>query len=194
MFFYRSLTGMKTACLVVITLLLFTPVSHAKLLLDVGAGYFSDSVTTSSSDTSKKLVYNFSALLSISKNFWGGWGYMNMSSDRSQGATDVQLAGYSMGPAFKYQFGRSRTHSISAVYNLINNATYTTNTSTEEWSGSGYSFQFAAMPEVRENLFVGFTINYHSVNYSKKVVGSTESSVSYTRTWLYPTLSLTKEF
>jgi hypothetical protein len=185
---------MRNAFLTLILITLLTSVGQAKLLLEAGAGYFSDAITTSTSDTSTKLVYNVGVLFSINKGFWGGWSYAGLSYDKMAASTTTQLIGYGTGPYLKYQFGRGRSYSISMAYNILNTATYTGGSSSETWSGTSYNLQFAAMPELREGLNVGVTFNYYSATYSKRVIGSTESNISYTRAWIYPTISMTKAF
>jgi hypothetical protein len=54
--------------------------------------------------------------------------------------------------------------------------------------------QFSAMPEIGEKFHVGVSLNYYSANYTKKTVSSVESSASITKTWIFPTLSLSKEW
>jgi hypothetical protein len=94
----------------------------------------------------------------------------------------------------KWQFGRNEVFSFSVAYNLLSKATFSDGSTTESWTGTSYWLQWGVVPEVREGLHVGVTLNYYSASYTKKVVSAVESSAANSKTWIFPMLVVTKQW
>lgn len=182
--------------LMALTLLLLSSQVHAGALVELGGTYISDSMTASSTSSSSKYAYNLGVVFPIAKNFWGGFSYLGLSqADKDSSGSTTNWASTDLGPYFKYQFGRGQLYSLSAAYNLISKATYSkTGGTSEEWSGTSYLISFGFMPEIKNELRIGVTVNYYSASYTKKVVSSTESSASNSKSWIYPGFCLTKSW
>jgi len=174
-------------------LMLFSGKALAGTMLDMGAFYSSDSLTTPSSSTTGNTFYNVGLLLSYNKKIWAGWNYSGVSLSRAETATTTFTA-QDMGPYFKWQFGSNQLYSMSFAYGLSSRATYSDGTVDEEWRGTSLWAQFGVSPEVANGVRVGGSLNYYSGSYSKKVVSSTESSISNTKTWIFPMINITMQW
>ncbi|WP_374078629.1 hypothetical protein [Bdellovibrio bacteriovorus] len=177
----------------VILTILFSARAHAGLLLEVGGTYISDTLTTSSTTTSTKYFYNVGVAFSLKKNIWGGWNYSGISHTDKVDETTT-YASSDTGPYVKWQFGKNDLYSLSAAYNILSRATFSDGTVNENWEGTSMWFQFGVSPEVKSGLHVGASINYYLANYTKKTVSSVESNASNSKSWIFPMLSVSKEW
>lgn len=173
--------------------LTFSGWANAGVLLDLGGSYFSDGLATESTTSSTKYFYNLGVMFSLKKKVWGGWNYSGFSYNES-GTTTTTLSSQDTGPVVKWQFGKADLYSFSAAYNILSRAIYSSGSSDESWQGTSIWVQFGITPEVKEGLHVGAALNYYAASYNKKTVNSTESSASNSRTWIYPTIMMTKEW
>lgn len=174
-------------------LVVFSKVAMAGTLIDVGANYLSDSFASPTSSSSTNYFYNLGVLFSLDKRTWGGWNFSGISSSSTSTLTTTYTS-QDTGPFLKWQFGKGEVFNFSFAYNIQSKATFSDGTNTEAWEGTSYWLQWGVSPEVREGLHLGFSLNYYSANYSKKVVSSTESTVSNTKTWIFPMFQLTKQW
>lgn len=176
-----------------ISILLFSWTSQAGFLLELGGTYMSDTLTSSESTSSTKYFYNIGLLFSLKKHIWGGWNYSGMNhGDRGETAIDFSTS--DTGPYVKWQFGRNEIYSASMAYNILSKGTFSDGTNNEAWTGTSLWLQFGVMPEVRENFHIGASLNYYLASYSKKTVDGTETAASNSKSWIFPMLTLTREW
>lgn len=178
---------------IVLFIIAFSVQSQAGILLEVGGTYLSDDLSASSSKSSTKYFYNVGALFSFTKTLWGGWNYSGISQSES-GTVSTDYSSQDTGPYLKWQFGRSELFSLSAAYNIVSRGVYKSGSPSESWEGTSYWLQFAVSPEVTEGLHIGASLNYYNANYTKKTVSHVESSASYSKSWVFPMLTLTKQW
>lgn len=167
--------------------------ARAGLILEFGGTYLSDTLNTSSSATSSKYFYNAGILFSLQKNIWGGWNYSGISHTDTNGTTTT-FSSSDTGPYVKWQFGKHDLFSLSAMYNILSRATFSDGTVSENWEGTSMLFQFGVSPEIKNGLHIGVTLNYYLATYGKKTVDSVESSASNSKSWIFPTLVVFKEW
>ncbi|UXR65148.1 hypothetical protein EZJ49_02660 [Bdellovibrio bacteriovorus] len=173
--------------------LIVSSTAQAGFLLEVGGTYMADTLSTSETRTSTKYFYNLGALFSLKKNIWGGWNYSGISHTDKDTATTT-YSSVDTGPYLKWQFGRNQLYSLSMAYNILSKGQFSDGTTTEEWTGTSMWFQFGVMPEVREGLHLGASLNYYLATYSKKTVSGVESNDSNSKSWIFPMLTLTKQW
>lgn len=161
--------------------------------MELGGTYLSDSLAASSTTSSTKYFYNIGVLFTLQKGVWGGWNYSGFSYNDSGTATTT-LSSQDTGPVVKWQFGKGNLYNFSAAYNILSRATYSSGSSDEAWQGTSIWAQLGICPEVKEGLHVGATLNYYAATYNKKTVNNVESSASNSRTWIFPTIFMTKEW
>ncbi|WP_413944249.1 hypothetical protein [Bdellovibrio sp. HCB-162] len=177
----------------VLIIILMTSQARAGLLLEVGGTYLSDTLSTSATKTSSKYFYNVGVAFSLNKNFWGGWNYSGISHTNKDTTTET-FSSSDTGPYVKWQFGKNELYNLSAAYNILSRATFSDGTSTETWQGTSMWFQFGVSPEVKPGLRIGASINYYLASYTKKTVSNVESNASNSKSWIFPMLSVSKEW
>lgn len=162
-------------------------------MLELGGTYLSDTTVSFSSDKSTKYFYQTAVLFSISKKWWAGWNYSSVSH-RDSGDSEVAFVSTDTGPYIKWQIGREGMYTLSAAYNILSRADYKSGTDTERWDGTSLWIQFGVMPELANGFHLGGSINYYSASFTKKTVSGTETNDSNSKTWIFPMLSLTKQW
>lgn len=167
--------------------------SWAGLLLDVSGIYVSDTLTTPSDRTSTQTFYTAGVLLSLTKQVWVGWNYLGINQTQTVTSTTT-YGSADMGLAFKWQYGSGKMYNFGAVYNIVSKATYSSGTTNENWEGTSFLVSWGVAPEIAEKFFVGVSLNYYSASYTKKSVNNVESAASNAKTWLFPMLTLTKQW
>ncbi|MDG0817905.1 hypothetical protein [Bdellovibrio svalbardensis] len=176
-----------------ITLLGISWEARAGILLDIGGTYISETMTASTNTSSTKYLYNVGVLFNLSKTVWGGWSYLGVSHSDTIPGTTTSYASMDTGPTLKWQFGKSQNWSLSGTFNLVSRGVYSSGSAAQEkWEGMSYLVSLGYLPEVSTDLHIGVSINYFGANYTKKTVNNTESSVSNSKTWIFPMISLTK--
>jgi hypothetical protein len=168
-------------------------ISSAGLLVEMGGVYLSDTANAEANSTSTKNFYDVGILFNWNKKLWAGWGYMSVNTN-DRGEEKISFAGQDTGPMLKWQFGRSKMYSITGAFNILAQATYTKDGEVEKWRGFSYYGAFAVMPEVADNFRIGAAVNYYSGQYSKKTVDGEETTDRNSKTWIFPTLLLTKSW
>ena len=167
--------------------------SFAGIMIDIGGIYYSDSLTTPSDRTSTQMFYGGGLLLDLGKQAWLGFNYSGINQTQST-STTTTFGSSDMGVGFKYQLGRGKLYNFGAAYNLISKATYSSGTTNENWEGTSFLVSFGVSPEVAEKLYIGMSLSYFSASYTKKIVNNVESSASNGKTWLFPMLTITKQW
>lgn len=166
-------------------------IAQAMMSVDANFFYFTDSLTASSTSGTTDLFFDVAIMTSLNRagDLVVGWNYGSYSIAES-GTSSTTFTATEMGPRFGYYIDRKMEWSFFATYNLQTEATYQT-TSSETWRGSSYKVEFGYSPEVFDETFVGGKIIYYSATYTEKLVGSTTfSTVSYTRSLIYPALMM----
>jgi len=168
----------------------------AEALLDLNYFTFSDSLTYSGTYSSAKSIYNVAFMFDVNKKFFVGWNLagMTVSDSVSSPALTQTFATSDMGPCFRWQIGGKKMYSLNFAYLLSSTVSFSNAGSTETWRGVPMLIRFNVEPELTDNVRLGFALSYYSGTFGTKVVSNTESTVSYSRTWLHPTLSLAYYF
>lgn len=167
--------------------------AQAGVLLELAGTYISDNLTSSATQSSTEYFYSGAALFSLNKQVWGGWNFSGVSMSKTQG-TSTSFAAADTGPYMKWQFGKGDIFSLAGAYNIVSRATFSDGTTSENWEGTSLWLQFGVAPEVRTNLRVGVSLNYYLATYTKKTVDSIESRAANSKSWIFPLLSISKEW
>ncbi|MCB0421095.1 MAG: hypothetical protein KDD61_08865 [Bdellovibrionales bacterium] len=173
------------------SLVMGTSITAHAFTVDLNFFYFSDALTHSSDNSRSDLYYDLAVMTNLTRtgSFMVGWNYGAYSV--SEAATSsTTYSGTEMGPRFGWYIDRKMEWCVFATYNLQAEATYST-TSNETWRGSSYKMEFGYSPEVFDGVFVGGKLIYYAATFTEKLVGSaTYSTVSYSRSLIYPTLMI----
>jgi hypothetical protein len=96
----------------------------------------------------------------------------------------------------RYFFGKRSSTSFSAylIYNVLAKAQQSNGTTEEDLSGTSYMVGLSYVPQISETFRAGVQLNYYNADYNKKTVNGTETSVSYNKNWVFPSVVLIKTF
>lgn len=157
--------------------------------------YFSDSQKTASNAQSTKLLWQGSFLVDVTKKLYVGWSYGALSFDQEFGTSKNRIETQDTGIAVRYFFGkRSSSYSAYLIYNILAKAQQSNGTTEEDLSGTSYLLGLSFVPQLSETFRMGVQINYYNADYNKKTVNGTETSVSYNKNWVFPSVVLIKTF
>lgn len=129
-----------------------------------------------------------------SKKWWIGWNVFSSQFETSMESNKSSYSSMDMGPSFKYEFGSDQVYFLKGTYHLNIESTVKIGTSTEKIQGSSYVVGFGVQPQIYDGVRLGVSLNYYSGSHSKKVVSSVQSTVSYSNSWIYPSINLGFQF
>lgn len=168
--------------------------SSAAIFAEIDGIYTSDTFTTATDATYKKTFYSFDLFANLTSKYtvFAGFHLDQINfSEQPTASTEYSLTSQNMGVMLMWVMDKAGTYSLSAGYNLVQKGSYTTTGASETTlDGTGYWGTFGIMPEVAENLYLGVKFLYYQASYSKKLVGTTSSDVSYSRSFISPILGL----
>ncbi len=174
----------------------FSPSAHAGIVLDVNTFYFTDALKTTTTDTYSTTAYAGFVGFNVDKKglYQIGWNYASYASTNKMATSTVDFSSSQMGPGFIIYFDKDRTIRLGFAYNLETKASYKKTGSTEEdWDGTALSGDLGYQIRVSDGFAFGLRLNYSSTTIATKLVGTTQTDVSYGRNIIYPSISITME-
>lgn len=189
---FRILYGLWIAC----AGLLFSAPSAQGFTLDLNAFYMSDTLTVSSDTTSTKIFGDLAAMMSMDRKgrLLLGWSYGYISINES-GSTTSEFSLTEMGPKIGYYITKDYLWSVFFVYNLQSTAEYSSGATTAEWRGTSMKAEIGFTPAFSETFYAGLKLNYYLASFDEQFVsGTTFSTISNTRTTIYPTVAFIYRF
>lgn len=178
----------------ILTFNLISASAFAEALIDVGAAYSADTLTTSSDSANTQYFYNVSALFNLDRRArWNmGWVFFGISQTSTAASVDTTYTSLDMGPALRWNIDKGGIFSLTAAYGYLAKGTYSSGSTEEDWEGTSLFGQFSIQaPISEEKLYIGLSINYYAANYTQKTVSNVESSTDTQKTWIFPMVSLT---
>lgn len=169
-------------------------------MVDLNADLSSEAITTASDQKTSAQFLSLGVLGDLGKSetmkYYLGWGIISASSKNtnSTAGVDQSFSTLDMGPTFRVHFDKKGLYTGTLTYALFAKGTLVTGATSEAISGSSMHLKFAVEPEVTERFFIGFALNYYSATYTKSVLNSTESSVSYKVQRTFPSFSLSYRY
>lgn len=167
------------------------------IFFDSNLHYASDSLKKTTTDTDTKTMYDVTIGFGVSKNnqFMVGWNYTGQSFNSADAGATTTYSTSQMGPRFVFFFDRTRNWRTSFAYNLQTKTTYTAGSNPAEvWKGTGLGADFGYQFEISNGFALGLRLTYSSSTYNESLVNETTySTISYNRTYMYPSVALTYE-
>lgn len=166
--------------------------AHAGLLVDFDVSSFQDTTVTGSSASQTKTYYGGGIYVPVDgrDRFYLGASLISASSsdDSGSGVTAFSTSDYILG--FRWFADKSRTFIVSGGYGIQANATYqAAGGSGESWRGNSYLVKLTAAPEIR-NWNVGLSLIFYQGNFVERVANNAVSTISYTKTFVFPCLGV----
>ena len=165
----------------------------ANLVLESNLFYYTNALTSTTSDTQSKWLGEVFAGGSIPKYYFMGWNVNLNNRSTSSAAGSTSLTTTEMGPRFGAFFGKGGIYSVALTFNPLVSATFNppNGGGTEKWQGYGYLIELGFAPQVGKVLYAGVKIIYDVARYSSRTdAGNITSSVSYTQSSIFPSLYL----
>lgn len=173
-------------------ILILGSTAQAGLYFDQSLGYYTNSISTSGSDSMSHYHASFALSSRMSKDFFLGWKTTYYNESQASATGTAKMNGLELGPRLGMFFGKSHWMSFNIAYLPLHSATYTSATGVaSKMSGSGYDFELAFHPDAFRSLSPGFSLMYHMGTYSSSTDASNlTTTVSYKRNGFYPSLYL----
>ena len=178
---------------------LFVESSAHAFFLESNLFYTNDALTQTSATTANRMFYDVAIGFNIDKKgfYQAGWAYDGFATSDAAGSSTTTYSATAMGPKFNFFFGKQRQWNLGLTYGIVSKATYSVSGSNAEvWSGTSYKAELGYIMRSDDGaFFFGVKINYVSASYTERIIGSTNySTISYNRTFLYPTLTFGFDF
>ncbi len=171
--------------------------SLARPSAEINFIYLSSGLVASSTSTSSNMGFDLSTYFPIDNKdqFFAGWQVFYLSASSVTTSTET-LGIQNISPAIRWAMGDRGIMTLSFSYCLNGKATYANGTTTEAWSGTAMFAQLAFNPQISENWNADLALNYFSASFSKSVDSTTlvESAVSYSKSFIFPTIGFRYRF
>jgi hypothetical protein len=120
-----------------------------------------------------------------------GFNVLSVSSKSEIGTNASEtFSSIDMGPSLRWTIDSRKLFSLTAVYSVYGKGKYETAVKSETINGTSYYMKFSVEPQMTDNLYLGFAVNYYASTYGTSVSNSVESTVSYKSSWIFPSFSL----
>ena len=182
---------------VALFLILFFAQRASAVFIDLNTFYYSDTLVMGTSSTMNRTFYDATIGFTVDKkgNYQIGWDYV-VEGTTDTTTTTTTYAGSYMGPKFKVFFDKNLNWGLGLAYNLSATAIYTPAGGTaEKWRGTNLRVDFGYNLNIDDSYAVGFKINYSSSTFAEKLVNETTyTTVAYTRTFIFPSISFSARY
>lgn len=175
---------------------LFSSISAKAVVAELGLFYFTDDLSSTSSISHSRTIYDFAVLMtSDGRRLLGiGWNYSGVSSTDSTTA-ETSYSSTETGPKFTYMFGREQDWYVGLAYNLLAKAQFSDANGEAEWRGTSIKGEFGFLPKVNNRLNIGVKLNYHQASYTEQITNTTTlTQTTNTKTMIYPTFAMVWKF
>lgn len=135
-------------------------------------------------------VFNLGFTINQKKSFYIGWSLYNVATKDEVNQQKSNYTTQDMGPSLRYEFGRSSMYFINFIYGIRTQTAYDSGGTAEQWLGTNYLLQLGVAPEIADGVQVSFAFNYFSGGAAKKLVSDVQTSVSYSKAFMTPTVGI----
>ncbi len=179
-------------CLLILLLqMLFS--SRSVAFVELNAFYFSEAESAGSSTSGTRTFLEGTVGFRIDKGgqYLVGWGIASHSTSAAATATATYTS-LQMGPRFLWMIDKSKSWSVGFAYYIVTTASYNDGVSAAEtWKGTSIHADGGYNLPIGDDVFFGIRFNYSASTFTERLIGSTTySSVSYTKTYMYPSLAV----
>lgn len=179
---------MKQWIVFILSYLIYTNIWAAQI--DLGVFYFTDAVSHTSENTYNRLAWDFFIGLNADKKARHviGLNLNSVSTTDSIAGTETTFASSDLGIRYMFYMDKGLSWPIALTYNIQSTGTFNDGTEAT-WRGTSLLGSFGYIPEIEEGQHMGIYLNYYAGSYSERIVGtSTYTTVSYTKTMIYPSI------
>jgi hypothetical protein len=174
-----------------ILLLLCLPL-QAFGFVELNAFYFSKSETTATSSTAGYTFLEATLGFRVDRQgqYLVGWGYASHSESLS-GSSTTAYSSSQMGPRFLWMIDKQKTWSLGFAYYIVTSASYSSGSgSADTWKGTALHVDGGYNMPVGDSFYASLRLNYSAATYSELLTGGTSySTISYAKTYIYPSVA-----
>jgi len=167
--------------------------SRSVAFVELNAFYFSEAESAVSSASGTRTFLEGTVGFRIDKGgqYLVGWGIASHSTSSAATATATYTS-LQMGPRFLWMIDKSKSWSVGFAYYIVTTASYNDGVSAAEtWKGTSIHADGGYNLPIGDDVFFGIRFNYSASTFTERLIGSTTySSVSYTKTYMYPSLAM----
>jgi hypothetical protein len=172
----------------------FTKSSYAGFFINTSFNYQTESASKETQDFgSMKLSTLVGATLGGKGQFVIG-PVLTIQSNSNKTSASNTFSSTEFGAKFYFFMGSELNYGIGAGYNISLTGDRVTSSGTEAMQGSSFTGCFTYQFKVAKIIYLGLSMNYHSISLSKVTAGSTTSDDSSTYSYIYPALDLSIRF
>jgi hypothetical protein len=168
---------------------------EALAYIELNGFYYSDTLTaTGANQAASRMLIDASIGFSIDKGgrYLAGWNYSIDTTSDTTGTNTYAYSSTQMGPRFIFMIDKDHRWCLGLTYNLVTSATYSATGGTSyTWTGTDYKVDAGYNFPTESGIVIGAKLNYSLASYTSQLVGSsTYSTISYSKTLMYPSVSL----
>ncbi|MDZ4082164.1 MAG: hypothetical protein U1E10_04455 [Bdellovibrionales bacterium] len=174
-----------------LSFLLFS--SRSMAFVELNAFYFSEAEAAAASTSGSRTFLEGTVGFRIDKagQYLVGWGIASHSTS-SAATTTATYTSLQMGPRFLWMIDKQKSWSVGLAYYIVTTATYDDGSGTAEtWKGTSLHADGGYNLPIGDDVYFGIRFNYSASTFTERLIGSTTySTVSYTKTYMYPSLAV----
>lgn len=174
--------------LVFLILILFSIQVNAGAGLDLGYTTLTDSYTQNSTGSNTRSLYRLTPYLGLDRadRFMLGWSMIGGTFSDTVSGTATTVTTSDNGPTILWNMTKSKIWTLSYTYGMSSKSSYTSGATTEAWEGTSSLIELGYAPPISETMSLGLRIGSYQTTATKKIVTTTITDISYTRTMLVP--------
>lgn len=183
----------KVLLLVFSALSFVTSVARADALAEIDGMMDMHSLKSTNTEAFSQSLYSAGFYLGSGKKgrmYFGVLYLMGAVSDKQESGTNT-FSNQDIMLSFKWFMDKRGVFSFTGAYGVTAKATYKAGTEdAEKWSGTSMLGKFTVAPELSDTLSLGFSLTYYMGSFSEKRVETVASTVSNSRGYTGPSLTL----
>lgn len=175
-------------------ILLLPSISQAKMILQYGLNYSSETDTTEDDDYEKTRMFHkvfLGASVNGRKTLFFGWNINSWSSSLTKVDDEETYSMLEMGPRLTYFFTEECKAYVTAEWNPYAKGDREKTTEASEVTGSSIGFGVGYRFKLSRLVGLGAAIHYHSLGLKEEKIDSTEETITDKITNVMPMLELT---
>jgi hypothetical protein len=189
---FLSAITVKLISLPIVLLMAISP-SVADAFLELNAFYTSETGSTASSVSRGRTFLEGTVGFRIDKpgQYLVGWGIASHSVSDSATSSET-YSSLQMGPRFLWFMNKEKSWSLGLAYYIVTTGSYSSGGgSSETWKGTALHADLGYNLPLDDSLFFSVRYNYSAATFTERLVDSTTySTVSYNKTFIYPSLAV----
>lgn len=184
---------MKCRALIMTLCVLFYEQSFAGWGANINAFYLTDNFVQSSTSSQSKSYYSAELFHSFEKlkSVYFGFDVVGLAQNDVAGATTTNFSASDYGLIAQAEIGGGHNWTVALAYHPSSSATYDSTGSTQKlWKGSSYLGRIGYQVGLKSGFAIGASLIYYNADYTTEESAGATQSISRSRNWVLPVLSV----